>query len=430
MYVFRQLVFRYMRFFARLYLWRTSPKVIAVTGSVGKTSMKDAIACALGAKYRVAKSPRTYNADLGVPLAVLGLDTGYRSPWRWAINVLLAPIKALTRKKVDYLVLEMGIGEMGDMDRNLSVARPFMGVLGAVGDTPVHQEFFPSAEAVMREKAKVLEATMPEGYVFVYADDPMLAHATTRVACPVTRFGYASDAAVRASNYEITYTHGHMGNVVSGISCRVDMGGESATLHLEGAIGKHHTYPMLAAAAVATACGVALPDAARAILSYAPPAGRMRVLQGKSGATLLDDSYNASPIAVYAAIQAVREMNVIRKILFLGDMLELGSTSVNIHEAIGEEVAHVFDRAIFVGSFARAYARGAERGGMQQSRIHIQETSRDTAKNAPSLIQDGDLVLIKGSQGIRMEFITEALLANPNDRDKLTRQDWYWRRKN
>jgi len=425
----KKLVFAYFRFWAKVFLARTRPVVIGVTGSVGKTSMKDAIAAVLSAKFRVAKSPKTYNSEIGIPLAVLGLETSYGASLRWLVSMVRAPFRAFLKAGSEYLVLEMGIDRVGDMESNLAVTHPTIGVLGAVGTSPVHLEYFTSAEEVVREKAKMLEVIPESGKVFLYNDDAIIRSAVEHVRCPVTTFGVGTHADVFADSYEMLMDRTTSGERPKGFSCMVRAGDESVRVEVLGVVGEHHMYPIAVAIAVARACGVPMRDAARGLATYSPPPSRMRLFSGKSGSTIIDDSYNASPLAVIAAVATLASVPATRRMVCLGDMKELGAKSTEEHERIGEAVGRVADIALFVGSFARAMARGAERAGMRGEHILLADTSRDAVKRIAPLVSDGDVVLVKGSQSMRMERVTEALLAGKTDVAKLCRQDWYWKRK-
>jgi len=425
----KKMIFGYFRFWAKIFLARTKPVVIGVTGSVGKTSMKDAIACALAAKYRVAKSPKTYNSAIGIPLAVLGLETSYGASLWWFVNMARAPFRALLRPGSEYLVLEMGIDCVGDMDSNLAVVRPTIGVLGAVGSAPVHLEYFASAAEVVNEKMKMLGALPASGKIFLYADDEMIRGVAEKLQRPVITFGTRADANVRVDTYEMLMARTALGERPRGFACAVHIGKETEHVEVLGILGEHHMYPIAAALAVAHACGVSLRDAAHGLGAYVPPPSRMCLLEGKNGSLIIDDSYNASPLAVLAAIAALATIPAARRIVCLGDMKELGAKSTEEHERVGEATGKIADIAVFVGEYARAMARGAERAGMRSEHITVADSSRDVAQKIVNLVTDGDVVLVKGSQSMRMERVTESLLFNKADIEKVCRQDWYWKRK-
>ena len=429
--LFKKIVTSALVWEARLAVRRWKPKIIGITGSVGKSSAKEAIAAVLESRYRVRKSLKSYNSELGLALAVFGLKTAWHNPFGWFKNIICGFQEAfnLHRGKpyetsTQILVLEMGVDRAGDMDRLLRIARPNIGVVTAIGEIPVHVEFFAGPEELALEKSNLIKnLTFGDLAVLNFDDDTVLGMKKNTGAKIVT-FGFGSGADIVASNYKISDDGG------AGVSFKIEYEGATVPVRLRSAFGKQAVYASLAAVAVGIACDMNLIEISEALSKYKPPTGRLRLLSGIKNSSLLDDSYNASPLATHAALDTLQELAAVRKIVAFGDMLEIGKYTIPAHKAVGEKVAKIADYFIAVGPRSRFAADGAIAQGMDKDRVYCFSTSKEAASFIKSLVQEGDTVLIKGSQSMRMERITEELLANPEEADKiLARQDKYWKNK-
>jgi UDP-N-acetylmuramyl pentapeptide synthase len=207
------------------------------------------------------------------------------------------------------------------------------------------------------------------------------------------------------------------------------LGGAEYPLFVPGVVGRQQLLAPAAGVALAHALGVSVEDALEGLASYVPPPGRGRILRGMKRAIVLDDSYNASPAAVLEALAGLSALRAPRKVAVLGDMLELGRYSVEEHENVGKQAAASADVLVAIGIRSRAMADAALAAGMDAARIHRFESSQAAAEALPGLVEEGDAVLVKASQGIRAERIVAALLADPEDRAQLVRQDREWRKR-
>ncbi len=396
-------------------------RVIGITGSVGKSSTKEAIATVLENKFRVRKNKKSYNSELGLALAVLGLETGSHNPWEWTTNIFKGFKEIFRKNPPEILILEMGVDRPRDMDALLAIARPDIAVVTAIGQIPVHVEFFSGAEEIAREKAKIVKNLSAQGYAILNTDDDVVFDMKEKTNAHILMYGFGEGATMRASNYKVTN---------EGTSFKVDYEGASVPVRLPAVFGKHHVYPALAALLVGTVFDLHLIEMVESLYRYQSPPGRMRFLEGIKGTSILDDSYNASPLATHAALDTLAELEAKRKIVAFGDMLEIGKHTIEAHKTVGERVARVTDYFITVGPRSKFAADEAVAQGLPQDHVKSFSTSDEAAPFIKELVQEGDLILIKGSQGIRMERVIEEIMAHPEEASKLLcRQDEFWRKK-
>ncbi|HEU4677782.1 MAG TPA: UDP-N-acetylmuramoyl-tripeptide--D-alanyl-D-alanine ligase, partial [Candidatus Paceibacterota bacterium] len=338
---------------ARTLLTRTKPVIIAVTGSVGKTSIKDAIYEVLKDRMHVRKSEKSFNSELGVPLTVLGLRNAWNNPVLWLKNVIDGAMIALhpgTYPKV--LVLETGVDRPGDMDRLTAWVKPDIVVLTRFPDVPVHVEYFESPEAVIEEKKKLVTALRPEGILVFNNDDEKVrkvAEETRQRSIGYSRFSLSP---YTASGDTVVYEDGR----AAGIEFALTHLDRAVTVRVNGSVGVQHAYNSAAAAAVASIFDIDIAAVAESLADYTPPPGRMRLIPGIKETLLIDDTYNSSPAASEGSLRTLGELKgVKRRIAVLGDMMELGQFSIREHERIGALAAKSADILVTIGVRARGF---------------------------------------------------------------------------
>lgn len=426
----------FLAMFARGVLRKYRPAVVMVTGSVGKTSTKDAVAAALSMTRYVRASEKSYNSEFGVPLTILGAANPWTSPVKWlrvigeALALLLLP-----NHYPKLLVLEVGADRPGDLRRILRIATPDAVVVTRLPDLPVHVEAYATPEAVREEEFQPAYALPPGCPLVLSADDHFALTLAKPLDAKVISFGSANFADVKIGVPEIWREEGRP----VGMRTSVTLDGASYPLMVRGALGAPQLLAPAAALATACALGVAPKDALKGLEAYEPPPGRGRVLSGKGGAIVIDDTYNASPAAVEEALATLALVAAgipgMRRIAILGDMLELGRYSQEAHEKIGTLAASRCDFLVTVGSRSRATADAARAAGMPEGSVHAFITANEAARAAVSMVEaanaDGApvIILIKGSQSIRTEKVTEALLEDPKDAKYLVRQEAQWKRR-
>jgi UDP-N-acetylmuramoyl-tripeptide--D-alanyl-D-alanine ligase len=423
----KRVVERILYLEARILLARKKPKIIGVTGNVGKTSAKDAIYTVISHHVRARKSEKSFNSDIGVPLTILGLPNAWGSLLGWCITLVEGLfIAVFSREYPQWLVIEMGVDRPGDMKRLAELVKPDIVVLTRFPDVPVHIEYFKTPEAVIKEKMELVYALSGEGVVIYNNDDANIRTALEGIPQQCIGFGSHLPAPYTASKGQITYDENM---APSGYTYTITHGAERVEVKIVGSLGLHNAYTSGAAFAVAGALGMSLTDAAEACKTHTTPRGRMRLIPGASGATLIDDTYNASPLAMTEGIHALHEIDhAKRRIAVLGDMLELGRYSVKEHEKIGRLVVGKVDALMTVGVRAKSIAEMARESGMKDTRILEANDAETAASGLRDLIKAGDVVYIKGSQGMRMEKIVKALMREPKQASELlVRQDEMWK---
>ena len=419
---------------ARAVLNKYKPKIVAVTGSVGKTSTKDAIYAVLAKSYRVRKSEKSFNSEIGLPLTILGAPNAWSNPFRWLANIVDGLFLIwFDAPYPEWLVLEVGADRPGDI-RSLAGWLPVdIAVITRLPEVPVHVEFFDSPEAVVEEKASLIDAIKPGGVLALFADDPRTLALQHRLPAPDARiitFGFGEGADVRGEHIALLKEKGGEGWPI-GMPAKITADGVTVPLEVAGAVGPHAFLPALAAAAVGRALNKHPGDIVGALESYDPPPGRMRLVPGIKNTLIIDDTYNASPAAAIAALDTLAMIAPKgRKIFAIGDMLELGRHSVEEHRKVGAHAAKTADFLVTVGFRARDIAAAALDNGMPEKNILQFEDSGKAGRELQNLLAEGDCVLVKGSQSVRMERVVEELMQEPEQAERLlVRQDAEWKRR-
>ena len=430
MQIFKKIIVYILILESRLVLKKYKPFIVAVTGSVGKTATKDAIYDVLRQRGgHVRKSEKSFNSDIGLPLTILGVPNAWRHVGGWIENIKVGlKLISVRQPYPDTLVLEVGADHPGDIRNIARWLRPDIAVVTKVGSTPVHVEFFDSPEEVFKEKASLAEYMKDKGTLILIADEPKVLTIADMVKdkqVHVVTFGISEQATVRGFDQVVTYDEQ---GAPSGFSFKLNIGTEVLSVNVPHVIGLTYMYPLLVATAVGNACGMSNQLILRGLNSYQPPKGRMNIIQGINGSTLVDDTYNSSPDAVSAALVMLKGLTCKgAKIAVLGDMMELGKYSSDQHRQIGKEVVGSTDHLVTIGQRSRATADEAIKSGFSADKINSFDTSVDAATFLVSVLKTRDIILVKGSQSIRAERVTKALLREPEKADKLlVRQEKEW----
>lgn len=422
----------YLAFWARLFLKRTGIKIVAITGSVGKTTTKAAIGAVLEGQGAVRTVIGNLNGPLGVSIGLLGggwIERYYRSgggTWFWLLAALAAPFRAFfSRSHERIVVLEYGADRPGDIQWLVDRFPPHIAVITAVGETPVHVEYYASTKEVAVEKAKILSRLGATDIAVLNADDLTVLEMKEKVRGSTITFGMSQSAQVRAAGMELLADTG----VPEGILFTLHSNGSALPIRVYGGLGRSQTYAVSAAIAVAYALGVEPEEAAVGLVNYRPPAGRLRLLKGIKDTTVLDDSYNSSPLAVHNALDTLKQVPAKRRIAVLGDMLELGAQSIGAHQAAGDMAGEVADVLVCVGEKSRLTSDSAA-NQLPKENIHWFRTADEAKMKVQELLEPGDIVLVKGSQGMRMERVVKEIMAEPERAAQLlARQGPRWLRR-
>lgn len=367
--------------------WRkgSSARVVGITGSTGKTIAKEIVADVLARTLKVLRNEGNLNSETGLPMTLLNLEPAH-----------------------EVAVLEMSMYVEGEIARLAEIARPEVGVVLAVH--PTHLERAGSVEAIARAKSELPAALPADGLAVLNADDPRVAAMGVVTAAPVRTFGIGPNADVRATDVE---SHGVAGTTFT-------LHAPWGTRRLRSATPGRHLVPhALAAAIVGDHFGVPLDEVEAALARGSRAPHRMAIVAARSGATVIDDTYNASPVSVAAALDFLAESPVApgrARYAVLGDMLELGPDEERLHREVGGRVATIADALVAVGERGRWIADAALAAG-----LHRVTTARD-ADEAVAVVERelapgiGDLLLVKGSRGVELDRLVAALVGESTER--------------
>lgn len=429
MQILKKILIRILILEARIILAKYKPFIIAVTGTVGKTSTKDAIYTVLKDQFGyVRKSEKSMNSEIGLPLTVIGAPNAWKNISGWIKNLWKGFTLILLRHKYpNCLVLEVGADHPGDI-KNIAVwLKPDISVITKVGSTPVHVEFFKSIEDVFIEKSYLARYTKKNGTVILYADEPKVLTIADMVKdnnVSIVKFGLDKGSDVRGGSSHIIYQDQKPRSY--GFTISIDH--NNFDLVTKNVLGDTYVYPCLSALAVTKSLNLNLQKAVNALNNYEAPKGRMNVIDGINDSTIIDDTYNSSPDAVISALKTLKMIVTSgKKIAILGDMLELGKYSAEQHRLIGREAVGVADLLITVGGRSKATAEEAILKGFNRENVMSFDRSSDLADKIVNYVGQNDVVLVKGSQSIRMERVSKALLKEPQKADRLlVRQEKEW----
>jgi len=350
---------------------RSKVPVAAITGSNGKTTTKEMLAHILATRFRVRKSPGNFNNHIGLPLSILALGP-----------------------EDEILVVELGSNHRGEIAALAAIARPTVGVVTNVGRA--HVGLFGSVEAVAREKTDLLRGLDAGGRGAVNADDPALAAALGDVKAPLTRFGTVAGADLRATDVE-----------VQADACRFTLGKETVRLNVGGS---HNVANALAAVAAGGLLGITIREAARALPGFEP----LRMKSASAGGiTVIDDTYNANPDSMAAALEVLARLDAARRVLVMGEMLELGEAAESLHREVGRRVEALgIDVFIGIGGLARFAVAEAVEAGLRREAAFWYETKAEAKSALPGIVRSGDAVLVKASRMAGLEEISCFLKAS------------------
>ena len=427
--IFKKIVVAIVTWEAQMVIKRYNPKIIAITGSVGKTSTKDAIFTVLSKFKTVRKSEKSFNSEIGLPLTILGCPNGWDNPFTWIENIVRGFWMIIWKGYYpEYLVLEVGVGKPGDIKNNvLPWLRTDIVVMTRFPDKPVHVEFFGSVEKIIEEKSALIYTLKKDGVLILNHDDEKVFALHNKATGKTVSYGMNENATYRASYPVYLYKNKNDISIPDGINFKLENEGHTFPVNLPNIISLHHIGQALASLACAKEIGCDLLFSINAIKEYITPPGRLTLIEGINNSIIIDDTYNSSPIAMDVALEALKEMKGKRKIAVLGDMLELGKFTQEEHHLVGEKIVGVADMLVTVGIRAKYIAEGALENKFPKKEIYNFDSSKTVAKFLEGIVREGDIVLLKGSQGVRLERAVEAIMAHKEDKKKvLCRQDKEW----
>lgn len=414
---------------ARIILRKYQPKIVGITGSVGKSSAKEAIFSVLQFRFKTRKNIKNYNNEIGLPLTIIGLPSGGRSILAW-VKIILHSLKLVILVDKDYpevLVLEMGVDHPGDMKYLTDLAPCDVGVVTNIG--PVHLEFFKTVDRIAKEKSLLVSRLNKNGWGILNCDNEYVCAMKDSVKGRFLTYGFNSEAMLRAVEQDFSFNE--LGEP-TGLSFKMSYDGKVVPVFLPGALADHQIYAALAGAAVGIVFDMNLIEISQALKNFIPPKGRLHLISGINGSRIIDDTYNASPEATVAAVRTLTKINSRGvKYAVLGDMLELGDFEAEGHQLVGKEIAQGgVNFLITVGDRAKIISQTAVKHGFDLDSVWGFDNSLEAGEFLAKKLRSGDLILVKGSQGMRMERVSKIILAEPERaRELLVRQDGTWQNK-
>jgi len=415
---------------ARLILKKYKPKIVAVTGSVGKTSTKDAIYSVMSKSFYVRKSEKSFNSEIGVPLTILGCQNAWTNPFKWLQNIYSGLTFILQKKSYpEWLVLEVGADRPGDIQKLSSWIKPDVVVVTKFSKVPVHIEYFKSKEHVIAEKGYLVSAIKHDGTLILNSDDEDVFAFKDKVSNKILTYGLLGDSQIRATNYSVYYNEETLEPF--GIYFKVEYAGNCLPVKIIGTLGYNNIYSSLAAIAVGLSLGLNLVEVTESLSQHVSPRGRMNLIKGINKSVIIDDTYNSSPVALVSALETLKSIKTKgRRMAVLGDMMELGKHTADAHHQAGIIAVTSCNFLVTVGLRSRMIAESAMNAGLSEKNILQFNTSSEAGEYLIDVIEANDVILVKGSQSTRMEKVVKAIMAEPAKASELlVRQDEEWKKR-
>lgn len=430
----KRLAERKLAWFTKKILLKYQPEIIAITGSVGKTSAKEAIHTVLKAGgFNVRASKKNFNNEVGIPFTVIGKEVHGKNLLEW-VELEFEAYKLLFRRDPNYpklLVLEMGADHPGDIQYLVKLAPAHIGIVTAIGDdVPVHIEFFKDKEHLVREKRHMVDQLKKEDVAILNRDDLQVWGMRDKARGRVVSVGMHPEADIRALEIQPTSSFSDaQDQAVTGLSFKLKAQGSLMPIFLPHALGVPQVMAALFAVATGLEHGMNLVDIATALREFHPPAGRTNLIPGIKHTLIVDDSYNSSPKACKSALEILSQVKSAgRRVAVLGDMAELGQFTQDAHEDVGRVVAELkIDYLVTVGPKANFIADAAVQAGMDERAVVKFSKPEEAGTFVQSEMKKGDIILVKGSQSARMEKVVKEIMAEPaRAGELLVRQDPSW----
>ena len=403
----QKLIEKILKILAKLVLKKQKPMLVLITGSIGKTSTKEAVYSVLSEKFSVRKNIKNYNNEIGVPLTIIGEDSPKKSPFKWAKLILKSLFLSLFKDGhfPEILVLEIAADKPGDLEYLMQIFNPrFIKASFLTAIAPVHLEFFHSMENILKEKSVPFHYLSKDSFAVVNIDNCDFDKIKKSTKSKIITYGFSSSAQIRGIKPEIGE---------EGLSFKIKYKDKIFDFILKDAFSNHQGLALLAGFAAGLCFGFGYDQIIRGLKKYKVEAGRMEKIKGINDSIIINDSYNSSPVALRKALEALSFLPFgKRKVAVLGDMLELGEFSERYHQEIGEYLSGLgIDYLITVGKESQCISDAALKKGFPFDMSAHFGNSEQAADFIKGFIERGDVLLIKGSRKIKMEKIVQKIKA-------------------
>ncbi|MBX4186868.1 MAG: UDP-N-acetylmuramoyl-tripeptide--D-alanyl-D-alanine ligase [Candidatus Doudnabacteria bacterium] len=417
----RKLLIQILNTLTRITLLRYRPLIVAITGSVGKTSTKDAVATVIASKYSVRSSFGNYNNEIGLPLAVINEKTGGRNGLLWVIVLLKAFLKLIYTNYPQVLVLELGTDRPGDIAYLVDIlGRIDVAIITDIGIS--HLEFFAHPQELMKEKLSLIKKLPKDAMAILNFDNPKVLEGKNQTKAEVIGYGFSSQANLMISDFQIIDANGQLG-----ANFKIHHRGTVVPFFLPNCLGKPSAYAAAAAVAAGLRFHIDLASASGALRNFTPPPGRLHLISGIKHTQILDDTYNSAPDSVAAALETLSNIAHGRKMAVLGDMAELGKQSEPGHREVAAKIMeNQMDVVFLVGHKSQATEDELKKRKFA-GRLYWFADADAARLPIQNAMVEGDTILVKGSQSMRMEKIVKEIMAEPLLAQKiLVRQGRSW----
>ncbi len=419
-----------LRWMAVTILKKYNPQIIGITGSVGKTSTKEAVFAVLKNHFSVRRNEKNYNNEIGIPLTIIGAQSGEGSLFSWTkvflkwLTVIISPFKY---PKI--LILEMGADKPGDIQYLNDFIHPILGIITDI--SPSHIEFFKTLENIAKEKGTLVRELKENGLAILNGDNEYALNLREQIKVEILTVGFSEKNDLQATDVAFAYRNKNGKEEIGGLTFKLNYKGTTIPVRLNKVLAKHQIYAALFATAVGIKFEMNLVEIARALEDFSPPCGRMNLLKGIKNTMLIDDSYNASPVSTCAALEVLGEIKSQTKIVVLGDMLELGEEMEKGHREVARKFLEIKgDAFLAVGPRMKMAISELREKGFPEDRIFHFSDPEKAGMALQEFMREGDLILVKGSQGARMEKVLEEVIFDTLRADKiLCRQSKTWKEK-
>lgn len=431
----KKVLFLKLKYLARLVLKKYKPQIISITGSVGKTTTKEACEAILKPHFKLRATYKNFNNEIGVPLTIIGIkEAPAKSIFNW-LYIFLKALKLLIFKDKKYpqvLILEMGIDRPGDMDYLISIAAPDIAIVTGVSSS--HLQFFTKIENIKEEKAKLIKALKKDKNAIINFDNKYSREMREFSRAATISYGLDKNSDLHADDLIYNFERYKNENIslerIKGINFKLNWLGSTVPVKIPEATSSSAVYGALAAISCAICLKINLVQALEGLNNFKMPRARMNIISGIKNTYIIDDTYNSSPSSSLSALSLMQSMKFknSRKLVVMGEMLELGSYTEEGHREVGRKVAELNPEFLIVaGEKTRDIIRGAKDLGFDKNKCFYFNNNIEAGKFLQEKLKENDLVLVKGSQGARMEKVVKEIMARPlQAKNILIRQEKNW----
>ena len=416
----RFIIVKILNILSKKILAKYKPVVIGVTGSVGKSSAKKAICEVLRNKYKIAYSKSHYRTDIGIPLVIIGAESGGKSIGKW-MKIIFSAVKIIIKKTEypDILILEMGVDRPRDMEKMLKIVKPDIGILTGIGKFPPHLKYFKNAKHIAKEKSMLIKSLKKKDIAILNCDDKVIKNLSENIRAKTITYGFSDDAVIRAEEIFLGDRKWKIKSGLIGMSFKISYQGTTVPFRLPFSLGRGHIYAVLSAVSIGIHFGYNLVEISEMLSNYKPLPGRMNLIKGINSSLIIDDTFNSNPVSAMSALETLQKLDMMRRVAVFGDMLELGEYCEAGHREVGKLAVKSADLLFTYGERSKFISEQAKKSGMKEDQIFHFDNLDDLNELLKNTIKSTDAVLVKGSRAMRMENVVKEIMTEPEKAGEL-----------